>query len=294
MLSIQEAASQILSGNPKNLYFFTGPEYGIKRQYLSLLESKYGSCDHFDSFLQIVDSLSGKSLLKRVPKVYVARYDKEFISKLNNEMKTKVLGLKFPGTVVGIFESDKDEAKLDKYFPDNTVRLNYLTRENTIKHLAKDFPTLSEIHLNHVAEIGSDLFQCQTMCRCLTLLDPKKLHNLSKKEFDDLFGYQHSYQVERFKLAIAARNMQVALEELDKYDGEYSLLYYDILSTYIEIAKLFEKKYSDSVFKKYMKVWNPQTLKYMYDLAYGQLQSLRSNSLYNQYNSIVYTICNLR
>lgn len=294
MLEIREVAAQILGGNPKSLYFFTGPEYGVKHQYIQELKNHYGKLEEYPNLEELISSLSSKSLIKRPKCVYVVRYDREFLSKLNADYSRKLASLKFDGTIIGIYEDDKSETKLDKHFPDNTVRLNYLTKENLVKHLTRDFSNLSEIHIRHISEMSNDLYKCQSMCKSLSLLDPKVSHSLSRDEFESLFAHSNSCDIEKFKKSIAARNVKIALNELDKFDDDYSMLIYDILSTFIEIAKVFEKKYSDSFVKPYMKVWNPEFLKSMYDLTYYQLEILRNTSTYDSYNALVYIICSLR
>lgn len=294
MLEIRQAACEILTGNPQRLYFFTGPEYGVKYQYIQDLKSQFNNYEEHSSLLDLINILSSKSLIRRPKTVYVVRYDKDFISKLNADIASKLKSLKFEGTVIGIYEDEKSEAKLDKYFEDNTVRINFLTTENIIKNLSKEYSNLSEIHIRHIADMGADLYQCQSMCKSLSLLDAKLTHSMSKDEFEALFAYSSNCNIDRFKSSIAARNIKVALIELDKYDGDYSTLIYDVLSTFIEIAKVFEKKYSDSFVKKYMNVWNPDFLNYMYDLTFEQLEKLRNTSTYKSYDAMVYIILSLR
>ena len=101
MLSIQVGAREIYN-HPKSFYFFTGPDYGVKQQYLQFLKNKYNGIQYeYEDFKTLYDSLRKKSLIPRVPTLYAVRYDNTFLSQNIN-----LSALKVPGTIVGIYEDD--------------------------------------------------------------------------------------------------------------------------------------------------------------------------------------------
>lgn len=289
MIPIQEGAKQIYSDNPNSVYFLTGPEYGVKLQYIQVLALKFNNqVEEYPSLSQLIDTLSKKSLIPRSPKVYIVRYDKEFVSKPN----LNILKLKVSGVIVGLYQDDSDEAKLDKSFPNNVLRINYLTPQIASKHLSNEFKDLPEMFIQDAVEIGVDFYSSKLICLAMSHLPKSELHNISKAQLQSLFGHQSIYDTQTFKLSIASRNFKLAIKEIESYDGDKSLLIYDILSTFLEIAKVLEKSYSDSFVKPYVHKWNSRTLQMMYDIAYEQLNILRNYSNYSAYDSLVY-ICSL-
>ena len=132
MLSLQEGVKQIYS-QPKSFYFLTGPEYGIKSVYITHLKQYYNNVEEHESLEDLINVLSKKSLIPRELTLYIVRYDKSFISNLKT-LSSNLLRLNFQGTIIGVYQDENDESKLDKYFPDNVLRLNYLTKEIFIKN----------------------------------------------------------------------------------------------------------------------------------------------------------------
>jgi hypothetical protein len=289
MLSIQEGAKEIYSDNPRSVYFFTGPEYGVKKQYINQLASNYDSqIEERSTFSEIIEALSKKSLIPRPNKVYIVRYDKEFISKLDD----RIVNINIPGTVVGLYEDDADEARLDKKFPNNTLRLNKLTPAVAAKHLTKEFEVLPSTVIESIVSISKDFYSAQIVCQSLSNLPKDIIHSISRSELESLFGYQTEHTTLTFKEAIADRNFKSAVKEIEAFDGDLSLLIYDILSTFLEIIKVLEKPYTESFVKPYMKKWSADSVKLMYDVTYSQLKMLRNFSTYSPYISLMY-ICSL-
>lgn len=289
MISIQDGAKQIYSDNPKSVYFFTGPEYGVKKQYIEVLASKYNNqIEEYSTFSNIIETFSKKSLLPRSNKVYVVRYDKDFISKLDS----KLLSIKIPGAVVGIYQDDSDEAKLDKKFPDNVLRVNKLTPAIELKHLSKEFGSLPELLIKSIIEISPDFYSAKLVCNSISYLPKNTIHNISRSDLKSLFGYFVEHDSMSFKTAIASRDFKLAVTEIESYEGDISLLLYDVLSTLLELFKVCEKNYSDSFVKPYVQKWDRVSIVNMYNEVYSQLDMLRNYSTYSPYISLMY-ICSL-
>ena len=293
MIPIQECAQQLLSDSPGPLYFLTGPEYGVKSQYLEALSKTYDGCvESYDSLADLVQALSKKSIIPRKPSLYVVRYDKDYLKGLDATAADKLKSLKFQGTIVALYSDDKDESKIDKHFPKNTVRINFLTEAVQKKHLMKQFPKITERALDTIIKISDDFYQATLLCRSLNCLPESKIAGFTSAELCELFGYRADSNASRFKTAVAARNYAAMVQEIDAYTDDYSLLFYDILSTYLEIAKMLGRKYGESFVTPYLKLWNHQSLATMYDITYEQLNKVRSNSSYPPYIAIMYT-CSL-
>ena len=77
MLTIQEAGSQILKGNPGKFYVFVGTEYGIKEKYLLHLVKHYGNVKEVESVKAVMDLMTKKHLIPLEPAVYIIRYDED-------------------------------------------------------------------------------------------------------------------------------------------------------------------------------------------------------------------------
>lgn len=289
MLTLQDGVKQIYSDNPKSVYFFTGPEYGVKKQYINILASKYsGRIEEYEKFSDIVSTFSKKSLIPRNKSVFVVRYDKEFVAKPDKQ----ILSINVPGVVVGIYEDDSDESRLDKAFPNNILRINLLSEDIACKHLCTQFPDLPELLIKSVVEISENFYSAQLVCLSISYLPKGVIHSLSRKELENLFGYDIKHDTQKFKASIASRNFASAVQEIDAFEGEKSVLIYDILSAFLDIIKAFEKPYSDSYVKPYLKRWDFKSVKCMYDVAYGQLELLRNNSKYSPDTALIY-ICSL-
>ena len=289
MITIQDGVRQIYSDNPKSVYFFTGPEYGVKLQYIQVLADKCGNqIEEYNSISQVIETFNKKSLIPRPNKVYIVRYDKEFISKISLD----VLKIKIPGYLVCLYQDDSDEAKLDKAFPDNVLRVNYLTPAISLKHLSKEFDNLPEMLIKSIIGLSSDFYSAKIMCQAASYLPKDVMHNISKSELEALFGYEIKHNTETFKVAIASRDFKVAIQEIEAYEGDLSLLIYDMLSTFLEISKVLEKSYSDSFVKPYINKWSSKSVVSMFNIAYEQLDMLRNYSTYSPYVSLMY-ICSL-
>ena len=289
MISIQEAVTQIYSDNPKNLYFFTGPDYGVKKSYIDELAKKYGGCvEEYSSMQDLIGFLRTKTLLPKSPKLYIVRYDKSFLSSLDET----ILKLKIPGTVVCIYQDDSDETKLDKVFPGNVLRVNNLPPQVIYKHLHSEYPSIPERLLKYVANFNLDYYKCKIICENLSYLNDNTLHALTKSDLEFLFGYKLSSNSEKFKKDIASKDFFALCRDIDSYEGDMNLLFYDILATCLEIVKVMNKPYSDSFVSPYVKKWSIENVLAFYNIVFDQIDKLRNYSNYSTYNSLIY-ICSL-
>lgn len=293
MLSIQEGASILLSDNPKGIYFLTGPEYGVKKQYIDNLSNYYdGNVVEYESLDEVVEVFKKKSLVPRKDSLYIVRYDSEFTKGLSEFKANTILKLNFQGTVLGIFDSDSDESKLDKYFKDNTIRINHLTRDIRIKHLKNDYPEVNVNIIECIASYCEDYYEASNVCNACNFLGNSRLQEVSTYTTMCLFGYGITFNSEKFKQYIVSKKFKYLMYQIDSYDGDYSNLFYDIFSALLDIAKVIEKPYTDSYAKGADKIWTMKEVKYLFNTAYTQLNILRNNSSYSAYNALIY-VCSL-
>lgn len=289
MITVQDGVKQIYSDSPKPVYFLTGPEYGVKLQYINVLASRCNDqIEEYPSVLNFIDTFKKKSLIPRTNKVYIVRYDKEFISKISLD----ILKVSIPGHLICLYQDDSDEAKLDKVFPDNVLRVNKLTPAIELKHLSKEFESLPELLIESIIEISPDFYSAKLVCNSISYLPKNIIHNISRSDLKSLFGYSVEHDSMSFKTAIASRDFKLAVNEIESYEGDLSLLLYDVLSTLLELFKVCEKNYSDSFVKPYVQKWDRASIVNMYNEVYSQLDMLRNYSTYSPYISLMY-ICSL-
>ena len=290
MLDIQTGAKSLLSDSPKSLYFLTGVEYGVKFEYLEKLKDHYkGLVEEHDNLSDLFSTFRNKSLFKRDSRLFIVRYDKSFFQSKFYDYNS-VNSLDINGTVIGIYEDDSDEKKLDKKFPYNTIRINKLSHSASFKHLSKLYPKLPTNILEYVISMCTDYYQGMSICYALSQMNKDTLLTLSRYDVQFLFGYQEISDSNRFKHAFASRNFKLMVREIDSTNFNLDTSIYDILSCMLELLKVFESK-SNSDFTKYKTYWTLNEICEVYNLVYDQLKLLRTKSSYSIYDSLMYICC---
>ena len=97
-----------------------------------------------------------KHIIPIQPKLYVIRYDDNFISSLDAQSEYTIKNLNIIGTVVCIYEDDKHQSKLDKYLSNYTVQIPSVDIRFMTKYLHDDFPKLSDNVIDIVCNITSN------------------------------------------------------------------------------------------------------------------------------------------
>ena len=273
MLSIQDVGLSILGDSPKNLYILGGSEYGIKDKYIDILCSKVGPQIPYPDFMSVLNLMTGFHIIPLQPQVYVVRYDKTFFSKLNPEFVQRFNSLNIVGTIVLLYEDDSDISKLDKYFPDNTAIINVIDSNHMIKYLCSDFPDLDKNIIKYAATRSTNYYQAKNICRCLNCIKDEIV--LTESQIISLFDLDNYRSNNDIQIAIASRNFRDYALAIDNYNGELTMILYQILKTMIELDKLMDNKYTDSPLKKYVNEWTRPDIYYMFNHTYNVLQSLR-------------------
>lgn len=285
MLSIQDGIKEIYS-NPKKFYFFTGPEYGVKCLYIDYLKTKYNfNIEEYESTIDLLNVLNKKSLIPRNNILYIVRYDKSFISQISN-YSDKLKSSNIEGMIILIYQDNSDEEKLDKYFPDNVLRINLLTKEIAKKHLVKSFEGLSEIYIESVLKLNFDFYKSYNICYALNCIPSNVLNSMSFLDISTIFGSQSIQN--NIKINFAAKNFKELVYEIDNNDYNLNIVLYDILNVCLDIIKCLEKPYTESYVTPYIKLWSFESATNMFNEIYSQLEKLRNFSNYNYYNSLIY------
>ena len=293
MLSINEGAAQILSDSPGRIYFLTGADYGIKQHYINRLSSLYNdNLIELGSMQEFLLIMSHRSILPKPATLYVVRYDAQFISDLDEKLADKVKSFKFKGTLIGLYEKQDAEKKLDKFFPDCTVRINPLPDDLKVKHLSKEFSDLSDRLIRICVENSDSYARSMRMCEALNLAPIHFIDSVSKSEIKNMFGCSSGYDSELMKKSVANRDCATMYLLADSHDqSDYSSMFYDMLNALSEIAKSIEAgKPSGWVTSNMLNVWNWDQVIAMFDIVYEQLKLIRSDQSYSQVVSIYYCI----
>lgn len=274
MLSIQDVGLSILGDTPKNFYILGGTEYGIKEKYIDILTEKVGAKLEYDDVLSVVNLMSKFHIIPLPPQVYVVRYDKTFLSTLTKELAATILSLNIVGTLVLIYEDEKDLRKLDKFFPDNTTSIDKIDIKHMTKYLRSDFPNLDKKTIEYAAKHSDNYYQAKNICRCLNLVQDKIM--LTEQQIVSLFDIKTICSNDELQVAIGTRNFNSLVYIAEHYESDPQNILYQILRVMIELDKCFDGKYVNSPLKKYAKNWTKPDVYFMFNNTYSVIKALRS------------------
>lgn len=274
MLSIQDIGLSILGDSPKNFYILGGSEYGIKDKYIEILVSKIGPKIEYANVMDVISLMSKNHIIPLQPQVYVVRYDKVFLSSVNKDLASKILSLNIIGTLVLVYEDDKDVAKLDKLFPDNTASIDSIGEKHMIKYLKSDFPDLDDRTIGYAAKHATNYFQAKNICRCLNIIQDKVL--LTEQQIVALFDIKTTYSGNDVQIAVANKNFNALIYIADHYEGDIQSILYQILRTMVELDKCLDNKHTSSPLRDYAKKWTRADIYFMFNHTYEAIKSLRS------------------
>ena len=287
MLAIQDVGCEIFEGNVRNFYVFGGSEYGIKEKYIEMIEKISGKRQEYPSMKELISMLSKKHILPLESSTYIIRYDDEFVSSLSESVATKVEGLKFPGTIICMYENAKQISKLDKYLPNHVVYIDAMGANFIEKHLSADFPNLPKNVIHTCACKSPNFWKAVLACRSLCYVDSDKISCLSDSQIVELLGFRSSSVESQIRICIAARNFSSMLKLIDIYEGDIGTILYTSLQTMIELDKLLDNRYTSSDIREYVKKWTREDVYYMFNHTYQVLIQSRSCSV-NMYNQLVW------
>lgn len=291
MLPIQKVGTEIMSKNPGRFYAFVGPEYGVKRTYLDLLEQVYGSSVESSSVQAVLSMMNTKHLIPLSPTLYVVRYDEDFIKSLDNNSASHIQSSNIIGTVVCIYDDLKHESKLDKYLPNYTVSFDTMSKASLLKNLQKAHQNLDTTVLNRICNICIDYADALNMANAIEVSNVGASLDDSDDAFRQLFGRDQADQSKMFRVAVASRNFNLCCKIIDECSSDLSSFFYIMLNTFSELEKCKCSTYADSDLRSCVKHWDVKDLYTMFCNVYRSLKKSRYMSM-DLLDELVY-LCSL-
>lgn len=285
-MTIQEAGTQILLGNPQKFYIFCGTDYGVKDHYLTALKKHYGSYKEVRCVEDILKMMRTKQLIPLQPELYIVRYDESFLSSMSDKTLNYISKSKIIGTIVVIYQASKEFTKCDKYLKEYTVSLDPMADHFIVKHLTKEFPGMDTSLIKFAVKYRDDYYSAKLLCNLLNQVGESSIDPESNQTLETFYCSTESAD-EHIKIGIAAKNFKYLIDALDAYPGELDSILYQILYTAVELDKLKAKPYTDSVLQPYVKNWQPVDIYNIYMHTYKALATLRSISS-GVYDMLVY------
>lgn len=290
MLSIQEVGKQVLTGNPGKFYVFVGKEYGIKSRYVDTLKSHYGDYVESDSVQEVLDFMNKTHIIPLPPKLYIVRYDSDFIQNVCNSKKNTFNYQSIVGTIVCIYESDADASKCSKYLDAYTVSFDSVNPAFIKKYLISDFPDMSMSLIEFAVKVHSDYIGAYNICNCLSYARDGIISSQSEDSLESVFYNDNLSSDEEFKIGIASRNFSYTASVLDSYSGNLDSLFYTILNCLLELEKLISNQKVKSNLHEYATRWTISDIYYMFSYTYAELEKSRNFPSCGVYNSIIYLL----
>ena len=287
MISIQQAGLEILGNNPGKLYFFCGKEFGVKQKYIDHLVELFGVEEDVESLTRLFASFKRKSLLALTPKLYVCRYDYEFVKQFDAKKADSLNVDLIDGCVVALYDDEKSFKKLDKLFPNNVVRFDEVSSQFTEKYLKSDYPSLDERYVHLAAEncfggYGHAKVVCGQM-NCIS-------NSLNLVEDEDLlltFGLSKSFTEDQMMKRAAARSFSGVVKVVDSYEGDLNHLINGLCHVSIELDKAMDSR-AETPYSKYVKMWTREDVYNFFEQAYCKTLELRSGLGSSAYDALTY------
>ncbi len=292
MLSIQEVGRQVLTGNPNSFYVFVGTEYGLKEKYLDKIKQHYGGVTEVGHVSELFEVMNKKRIIPLQPKLYIARYDEEFVQSLTKSSIDDIhkFESKIIGTLVCLYESNKHTDKCIKYLAEYTVSFDGVSQIFLKKYLTEDFPELDGSLIDFSVSLHSDYKGAYNTCVSLSNADIDVISEYSGMEISKSLGTNFSASNNQFRQGFASRNMEYCLSVIDNYDGQLDILLYTALAALIDLEKLISNPKQKSDLSKYLKCWNISDIYNMFMHLYIELEKSRTISTYDIHSRMVYLL----
>lgn len=287
MRTIQDVGLEIFNHSPAKFYAFLGPEYGIKCRYLDMIAETYkGSVVEADSVQSVVSMMKTKHIVPLQPSLYIVRYDETYLSSLDAASMMKLKDIKMIGTLVMIYQTEKQCSKVEKYLPDISVYVGNVDTKFVEKYLKQDFPNLDNRLVKLAAYCGTDYGHAKNIGGCMNSVPSNEFMSYQDSDICKLFGKVDEVDDKVLQIHIAARDVNFLMSNINKFLENTDNTIYTLMSTMVEFDKIWGNKYSDSPIKKYQKVWSREDVYYMFMHGYHQLRLRRSISV-NDENQLI-------
>ena len=225
---ISELKNNIVAGNIDNFYIFTGIEEGIMDIYIKQIAKKLNlAIKWVDSIHEVSKSLNLKSLVK-VKYLYLVRQDKGIKTdeKLWDFLKNKIVG-----NYIILIEPNLDKKlRFYKYFEDNIVKFEKLSKEMLIQYGKRKCPNLSKENLDKLCDWCSnsylrymnELDKIKTLslkCKCT------EDESIAKLEKDNSIFKEQEFDVLNYANSILTRNIYACYKDLSYAKSKSCELY---------------------------------------------------------------------
>lgn len=280
MRAIQDVGIEIFNHTPAKFYAFLGPEYGIKCKYLDMIAESYnGNVVESDSVQSVITTMKTKHIVPLQPSLYIVRYDESYLASLDATSQDKLKNIKMIGTLVLIYQTDKQCSKAQKYLSDISVYVGNVDNKFVEKYLKQDYPNLDNRLIKLAARCGTDYGHAKNIGGCMNSISSQEFNSMQDQEICSLFGKTDEVDDKNLQLHIAARDVRFLMDNLYKFVDNIDNTIYCMMSTMVELDKIWGNKYSDSPIKKYQKLWSREDVYYMFMHGYHQLRLRRSISV---------------
>ena len=226
-----------------------------------------------------INFMRTKHFIPLLPTLYIIRYDDQFVSSIDDSIANIINNTNIIGTIVCIYDNDKQLQKLDKFLSDYTVTIGAVSDKYIEKYLKEDFPELPDNCIKSVVSICSDYSTAINICNGLKNIPKLDLLTLQQETIKStvyIVG-DDSYS-NKVKQCIASRNYGVIMNVVESYKGTLDNFLYDILSTLVELEKLKCVK-SDSDLVPYSKRWTISDIYNLFQWTYKVLLEIRTTSV---------------
>ena len=268
VLDIQTVGVEILNNTPRKFYIFCGTGYGIKARYISILTQHYGTKIESETVQEVIDFCSTKKLFADNDTLYVVRYDDTFLNALTKDTYKKIDSIPIRGTLVCIYEGDKQTDKCDKFLPDSTVIINDVSDKFLFKYLSNDFPNLDSNILKFVQTICMDYYNAYNICQSISNLPVSVLSSVSQVKLAQAFGYHSVLQEDNFKQFFANKDFAHCIKYVEDV-SDTNTVYYAMLSTLLELERALSS--NSGKFVDYKNKWAITDIVTMFQNVYTQL-----------------------
>ena len=288
MMSIEQAATEILGNRPGPFYILGGQEFGVKEKYIEVLKTYYQS-----KFIEASDvesilyTMQIKHIIPLEPQLYIIRYDEQFLSSLKEKSSDIIKNTKIIGTIVLIYQDSKAVAKCEKFLSNYIVSFEPVSEQYIRKYLLQDYPSLDKELIDFAMWMRSDYKGAKVICGILNQVSKSQLSKYNSIQISTMLYNTKESADEHIRIGVASKNFNTLIQALDMYPNELDLFIYTILNTLVELDKLRVKPYTDSSIKKYVNDWTKMDLYNMYMIVYDVLENLRSITS-DAYSSIIY------
>lgn len=290
MITALDFMTDLKDNKIRPMYILCGEEYGIKMEYLDLLKQKFTSVVEIESARHTISTFTHKSLFNLNTPLYISRYDKEFLSGLNQDYANEIQNLQFKGTVVLIYEDESSRQKCDKYLPKYTLQIPNIAPDKISKHLKKQY-NLPDSVIKYVSQMASNYSEAKSIANNLTRLDQDRLNQLTYDDILFLSGKDHNFEGTNTKVMIAAKDYRHLVQILDQMDDPTQMIH-TIMSTMIDLERALTSTYKGD-YAKYLKLWKIEDVYNMFMLSYDMLVKTRQyyNNTYDAALVLLEVMC---